>query len=48
MLFNLAEDVGEKNNLAKEKPELVNRLRQRMTELDAAIGAGARPVWEKH
>ena len=47
LLFNLAEDIGEKNNLAKEKPELVEKLRQRMTELDAAIAAGARPVWEK-
>ena len=47
LLFNLAEDIGEKKNLAKEKPDLVERLRQRMTELDAAIGTGARPLWEK-
>ena len=47
MLFNLAEDVGEQNNLAEQKPELVARLRQRMTELDAAIEAGARPAWKK-
>ena len=47
MLFNLAEDVGEKKHLAKEKPEFVEHLRQRMAELDTAIGAGARPLWEK-
>jgi len=47
MLFNLAEDIGEKRNLAAEKPELVERLRQRMTELDAAVAAGARPIWRK-
>jgi arylsulfatase A-like enzyme len=47
MLFNLAEDVGEKHNHATEKPDIVKRLRQRMNELDAAIEADARPVWKK-
>lgn len=47
MLFNLAEDIGEKSNLTAENPEIVERLRQRMIELDAAIEAGARPVWKK-
>jgi arylsulfatase A-like enzyme len=47
MLFNLAEDIGEKNNLAAEKPELVARLRQRMDELNASIAAEARPAWSK-
>ncbi|MEQ1840647.1 MAG: sulfatase [Verrucomicrobiales bacterium] len=47
MLFNLKDDLGEQNNRAAEKPELVERLRQRMLELDVAIGAGARPVWKK-
>lgn len=47
MLFNLAEDIGEKQDLAEGNPDLVKRLRQRMTELDAAIEAGARPVWKK-
>jgi arylsulfatase A-like enzyme len=46
MLFNLMDDLGERNNLAVEKPELVERLRQRMLDLDAAIGGGARPVWK--
>ena len=47
MLFNLASDLGETRNLAAEKPERVERLRRRMAELDAAIGAGARPVWKQ-
>jgi len=47
MLFNLADDVAEKNNLAAEKPEVVARLRQRMHEMDAVLDAGARPVWKK-
>ena len=47
MLFDLAEDVGEKNNLAGEKPRIVERLRRRMNELDAAITAAARPVWKR-
>lgn len=47
MLFNLAEDIGEKKNLATENPELVKRLTQRMKELDAAIEPGARPAWRK-
>jgi len=47
LLFNLAKDIGEKQNLAEEKPEIVQRLRQRMTELDATIQAGARPTWRK-
>ena len=47
MLFNLANDTGETKNLAAENPELVERLTKRMKELDAAIEAEARPVWEK-
>ncbi len=47
MLFNLAEDVGEQHNLAAEEPELVNDMRRRMLEIDAAIEADARPVWVK-
>ncbi len=47
MLFNLSEDIGEKNNLADANPGLVKRLRQRMMELDAVIEAEARPVWKK-
>ena len=47
MLFNLANDLGEQNNLASEKPELVERLTKRMVEQDAAIETEARPVWKK-
>jgi arylsulfatase A len=47
MLFNLADDIGEKNNLAAKNPEMVERLSQRMAELNAAITAEARPVWKK-
>ncbi len=47
LLFNLAEDLGERHNLAAEKPELITRLRRRMLELDAAIEAEARPAWQK-
>lgn len=47
MLFNLATDLGEKTNLAAEKPDLVERLQERMTELNASIEAEARPAWRK-
>jgi arylsulfatase A-like enzyme len=47
MLYNLAADVAEKNNLAAERPEIVAQLRQRMHELDAALETGARPAWKK-
>jgi arylsulfatase A-like enzyme len=46
MLFNLADDLGEKDNRAAAKPDLVKRLRQRMAAQDAAIEAAARPVWK--
>lgn len=47
MLFELAGDIGERSNLATANPEIVERLRQRMIELDAGIEAAARPVWRK-
>lgn len=47
MLFNLAHDLGEQTNLVAEQPAIVERLRKRMLEQDAAIGAAARPVWKK-
>ena len=46
MLFDLAADVGEQRNLAKEHPEIVEKLRKRMIELDSEIEAGARPTWK--
>ncbi len=45
LLFDLSEDVGEQNNLAEEHPETVNRLRERMEQLDAEITANARVPW---
>jgi arylsulfatase A-like enzyme len=47
MLFNLAEDIGEKNNLATKHPDLVEHLTLRMKQLDAVVNAEARPVWSK-
>lgn len=45
MLFDLEQDLGEQNNLAKEKPEIVEKLRARMEELDAEITRNARDPW---
>lgn len=47
LLFNLKEDISEKNNLAGANPEKVAALKARMEELDAEITASARPVWKK-
>ena len=47
LLFNLKEDISEKNDLARENPEKVEVLSARMKELDAEITANARPVWRK-
>lgn len=46
-LFDLAEDVSEKNNLAEAKPDKVQSLQKRMIELDEEITKNARPVWRK-
>jgi arylsulfatase A len=46
-LFNLAEDLGERSNLAAKHPEKIAELTSRMEELDAEITANARPVWRK-
>lgn len=45
MLFNLADDLGEQNNLAEKHPEIVARLQNRMNELDAEITKNARAPW---
>jgi arylsulfatase A-like enzyme len=47
MLFDLAKDPGERNNLAAENPELVERLIQLMRERDKVIAVAERPVWRK-
>jgi len=45
-LYNLIEDIGEKNNLAENHPDKVAALTKRMQELDAAVTAGIRPHGE--
>ena len=47
LLFDLATDLGEQTNLAAEHPDVVTRLRDRMTELDGEITAHARPQWSR-
>ena len=47
MLFDLDADLGEKNNLAESKPEVVAKLKARMLELDAQIAKEARQPWLK-
>ena len=47
MLFDLSSDIGEANNLAEGNPEVVERLRLRMAELDEEIEANARAPWLK-
>ncbi|MBC8243457.1 MAG: sulfatase [Verrucomicrobia bacterium] len=46
-LFDLSKDLGEKNNLAEAKPEVVKELRARMTALDTEITKNARKPWFK-
>ena len=46
-LFDLAKDMGEKNNLAEAKPDVVKELRARMIALDAEITKNARAPWHK-
>lgn len=48
LLFNLKADLGEQTNLAASKPDLVKKLRDRMTELDAEITKNARAPWVKN
>jgi hypothetical protein len=45
LLFNLEEDLGEKENLAAKYPEVVSSLREEMKALDAEITLNARPPW---
>ena len=47
MLFDLEADLGEKNNVAESKPEVVAKLKARMLELDAQIAKEARQPWFK-
>ncbi len=47
MLFDLLADVGEQNDLAAANPDVVARLKARMSELDAEIEKNARQPWMK-
>lgn len=42
-LYDLEADIGEKNNLADKRPEIVGRLRNMMKEFDRKLKANARP-----
>jgi arylsulfatase A len=43
-LFDLESDIGETNNVAAQHPEVVERLKGKMTEFDAELSRYARPV----
>ncbi len=47
LLFNLAEDIGEQNNVADVHADVVAALESRMLELDQEITANARKPWMK-
>ena len=47
MLFDLAKDMEEKNNLAATHPSIVKELRARMEVVDGEIEQGARAPWTK-
>ena len=46
-LFDLSKDIGEKNDINEEHPNLVKTLLQRMEEIDAEIEKNARDPWKK-
>ena len=48
MLFDLLEDLSEKNNLSIQNPKLVERLSFRMKEIDAEIERNSRLPWLKN
>ncbi len=45
LLFDLKSDLGEQQNLAEQRPELVKKLTARMTEIDAEIEKNSRAPW---
>lgn len=47
MLFDLSEDIGEKNSLAAKHPDLDEPLTARMKGLDAKIAKNTRKPWRK-
>ena len=44
-LFNLKFDLGEKNNLYENNPEIVNKLSKRMIQVDNEIEKNSRSPW---
>ena len=47
LLFDMENDLGEKNNLADDNPQKVKELTARMNVLDAEITKNAREPWYK-
>lgn len=47
LLFDLSKDLSEQSNQWKSQPEIVNRLRARLEEIDAEITQNARAPWIK-
>lgn len=45
LLFDLKKDLGEKNNLASQKPKIVEKLKSRMHQVDNEINQNARSPW---
>ena len=43
-LYNLEDDIGERNNVAADHPDVVRRLTRTMDEFEAEITRNARPV----
>ncbi len=46
LLFDLSQDISEKNNLANKNAEKVAELKKRMKSVDAEITKNARPHWK--
>ena len=46
-LFNLADDIGEQTNLVESNPDVIPKLKARMSAADSEITKNARPVWRK-
>ncbi len=47
LLFDLSNDIGEKNNCAEANADIVAELRTKMIAADKEITANTRPLWRK-
>ncbi|MCB1228453.1 MAG: sulfatase [Verrucomicrobiales bacterium] len=47
-LYHLDSDIGESKNVAGEHPDIVARLKQKLTEFEAEITTHSRPVGKTH